>query len=123
MTTTIAPEELYFGAPTSLTYGGVECGATLDAAVVTITPTVYSPAFQNAKGPIKSADIVTHVAVEATFTVNQITAAKLAWGLPGATSTGGTGAQTITWTPGRIASAAYQSLVLVGPGLDGRTMT
>jgi hypothetical protein len=123
MAVIITPEELYFGAPTTLTYGGTECGATIDAPKVTITPTTYTPKFQSAKGPIKGTDIVTEVLVAAEFTVNQITAAKLAWGLPGVTSTGGTGPQTITWTPGRIASGAYLPLVLIGPGLDGRTMT
>jgi hypothetical protein len=101
----------------------VEVGGTIDAPKVTITPTVYTPEFQNAKGPILSTDIVTKVLVAVEFTVNQITAAKLAWGMPGATSSGGTGPGTITWTPGRLASGDYQDLILVGPGLDGRTMT
>jgi hypothetical protein len=48
-----------------------------------------------------------------------MTAAKLTWALPGATETDG----VIAWTAGRVPSTAYKDLVLVGQGLDGRTMT
>jgi hypothetical protein len=123
LATTIAPEELFFGAPTSLTYGGVEVGATIDAPKVIITPTTYTPEFMTAKGPVVSTDIVTKVIVACEFTINQLSAAKLAWGMPGCEASGGTGPQTITWTPGRIESADYKDLVLVGPGLDGREIT
>lgn len=87
MTTTITPEELYFGAPASLTYGGVECGATIDAPKITFEVETYIPEFQNAKGPVKGTAITRRVIPAAEFTVNQITAQKLAWAMPGATST------------------------------------
>lgn len=116
MATVILPEELVFGAPTSLTYGGTEVGGTIDAPKIQITTTVYTPEFQNAKGPIKGTDIVTKVVVAAEFTVNQFTAEKLAWAMPGAETTG----DTTTWEPGRIPSSAYKDLTLVGEGLDGR---
>jgi hypothetical protein len=119
MAITINPEELFFGTPTSVTYGGVECGATVDPPVITITPTLYKPDFQNAVGPVTGAVFITGVEVKAEFTVNQITAAKLAWGLPGAEEAGG----VITWSPGRVATAAFKDLILVGEGLDGRTLT
>lgn len=118
MATTIEPQELFFGAPVSLTYGGVEVGATIDAPKVTITPTVYVPEFMNAKGPIVGTAIVTKVEVACEFTVNQFSAAKLAWGMPGCETTG----DTTTWEPGRVDSADYKTLVLVGEGLDGRQM-
>jgi len=87
MTATITPEELYFGAPASLTYGGVECGATVDAPKVAFEVTTFSPEFQNAKGPIKGTVITTKVIPSCEFTVNQITAQKLAWAMPGSAST------------------------------------
>ena len=119
MAITINPEELFFGTPTSVTYGGTECGATVDPPVITITPTLYKPDFQNAVGPVTGAVFIVGVEVKAEFTVNQLTAEKLAWGLPGAEDVGG----TITWSPGRVASAAFKDLILVGEGLDGRTLT
>jgi hypothetical protein len=33
------------------------------------------------------------------------------------------GSTTITWAPGRIGSAAYDDLILIGEGLDGRQLT
>jgi hypothetical protein len=86
VTATITPEELYFGAPASLTYGGVECGATVDAPKVAFEVTTFSPEFQNAKGPIKGTVITTKVIPSCEFTVNQITAQKLAWAMPGSAS-------------------------------------
>lgn len=86
MATTIEPEELYFGAPASLTYGGVECGATVDPPKLMFDVETYTPEFQNAKGPVKSTKIVRRVVPRCEFTVNQITAQKLAWAMPGATS-------------------------------------
>lgn len=119
MPTVIAPEQLFFGAPVSLTVDGVEVGGTVDAPKVTLTPTVYTPDFQNAKGPVKDTDIITKLLVAAEFTVNQFIAEKMGWAMPGSTTAGG----TTTWTPGRIPSAAYHDVILVGPGLDLLTMT
>ena len=118
MAITINPEELYFGSPTQLTYGGTEVGATVTAPKVTITPTLYKPDFQNAIGPVTGAVFVTSVEAKVELTVNQFTAEKLAWALPGAAVVG----DVLTWTPGRVASSAFKDLVLIGEGLDGRTM-
>lgn len=118
MTITIAPEELFFGGPTSITYGGTEVGATITPPKVTITPTLYKPDFQNAIGPVTGAVFVTAVEAKCELTVNQFTAEKLAWALPGATVVG----DTLSWTPGRVASGAFKDLVLIGAGLDGRTI-
>ena len=118
MAITIAPEELFFGSVASLTYGGTECGATIDPPKVTITPTLYKPEFQNAIGPVRGAVFVTAVEAAAEFTVNQFTAEKLAWALPGATVVG----DVLSWTPGRVASSAFKDLVMIGSGLDGRTI-
>jgi hypothetical protein len=116
--TEIKPEELFFGAPVSLTVDGTEVGGTIDAPKVTITPTVYTPEFQNAKGPVLETDIITKLLVAAEFTVNQFVAEKIGWTMPGATEVAG----TFRWTPGRIPSTAYHDVVLIGQGLDGREM-
>ncbi len=86
MSTVITPEELYFGAPASLTYGGVECGATVDPPKVMFEVETYTPEFQNAKGPVKGTSITRRVIPSCEFTVNQITAQKLAWAMPGSES-------------------------------------
>lgn len=119
MAVTITPEELYFGSPTTLTYGGTDVGGTTEPPVIRITPTTIRPDFQNAGGPVENTSAVTGCEVRAEIMVNQISATKLAWALPGATEAGG----TITWTLGRVPTTAYKDLVLVGQGLDGRTMT
>lgn len=119
MATEIKPEELFFGAPVSLTVDGTEVGGTVDIPKVTITPTVYTPEFQNAKGPIKGTDFITKLLVAAEFTVNQFVAEKLGWTMPGVTESP---PGTFRWTPGRIPSDAYKDVVLVGEGLDGREM-
>ncbi|MFZ0324728.1 MAG: hypothetical protein WAN48_11425 [Actinomycetes bacterium] len=87
MAVTITPEELYFGAPASLTFGGVECGATVDPPKFSLEVTTYVPEFQGARGPIKGTAITTKVIPSCSFVVNQITAQKLAWAMPGSVST------------------------------------
>lgn len=119
MPTTITPEDLVFGTPTSITYGGTEVGATIDPPVWTVTPTLYKPDFQNAVGPIKGAVFITGAEVKVELTVNEFNAGKLAWAMPGAINTGG----VITWTPGRVDDAAFQDLVLVGQNLAGDPLT
>lgn len=113
--TVIAPEELLFGTPTSIKYGGVEVGATIDPPTWTVTPQLYKPDFQNAVGPVTGAVFITGAEVKCDLTVNEFTAAKLAWAMPGAVETGG----VITWSPGRVAAEAFQDLVLEGQNLVG----
>jgi hypothetical protein len=119
MAMTITPEELYYGSPVTLTYGGTDVGGTTEPPTVSIEITSVAPDFQNAAGPIVGTSVITDVVVSCSLRVNQMTAEKLAWALPGATETGG----VITWEAGRVPSDAYQDLVLVGQGLDGREMT
>ena len=119
MSVTITPEELYFGSPTTLTYGGTDVGGTLEPPTIIIEPTYLTPDFQNAGGPVEGTRVVSGCIVRAEITVNQLVAAKLLWALPGAEESSG----TITWTIGRVPSTAYKDLVLVGAGLDGRTLT
>jgi hypothetical protein len=118
MATTINPEQLFFGGPASLTIGGVEAGATVDAPRVTITPTVYTPEFIGAKGPVKGTDIVTRVLAAVEFTVNEFSAVKMGWTMPGSITNDG----VTTWTPGRIPDASYKDVILTGNGLDDAVM-
>lgn len=94
MATTITPEELFFGAPASLTVGGTEVGATVDPPKVSIDITEYTPDFQGARGPVKSTKNITKVLAKVSFRVNQFTAEKLGWSMPGSVSTTGAGTPT-----------------------------
>jgi len=113
--TVINPDALIFGTPTSITYGGDEVGATVDAPVWSVTPTLYKPDFQNAVGPVTGAVFISGAEVKCELTVNEFTAAKLAWSMPGATEVGG----VITWSPGRVATTAFKDLILTGLNLAG----
>jgi hypothetical protein len=88
VTTTITPEEMYFGAPGTLTVDGVDAGGTTEPPKLSFDITKYQPDFQNAKGPIKGTAVITKVIPKLALLINQISALKLAWALPGATSTG-----------------------------------
>lgn len=116
MTTVIDPTKMYFGAPTTMTFNGVAIGAVIDVPKITITPTTYTPKFQNAKAPIAGADIVTYVEATAEVTVNELALAKLLWAMPGATQTG----NVLTWTPGRIPLGSYNEVVFEIPGLGSQ---
>lgn len=91
MTTTISADDLFFGAPASLTVGGVEVGATISPPKVSIEATQYAPEFQGAGGPISGAVFNTKIKASVSFTVNELTAAKLAWSLPGSSAVAGAG--------------------------------
>jgi hypothetical protein len=119
MAVTITPEELYFGSPTTLTYGGEDVGGTTEPPTLSIEITEKHPDFQNAAGPVMGTSVITDVMAKVTLKVNQMTAEKLAWSLPGAELVG----DVLTWSAGRVPSSAYKDLVLVGQGLDGRTLT
>jgi hypothetical protein len=115
MATTLSPEDLLFGTPTSILYGDTEVGATLEAPVWSVAPELYKPMFENAVGPVRGAVFVTGAEVKCEILVNEFTAEKLAWAMPGATEVGG----VITWSPGRVAVEAFKDLVLTGKNLAG----
>jgi hypothetical protein len=92
--TTIDSTALFFGPPASLTVGGTEVGATLTPPKVTVEATQYAPEFQGAGGPISGAVFNTKIKATVEFDVNEITAAKLAWAMPGSSSVVGTAATT-----------------------------
>ena len=117
--TIFSPDDLIFGTPTSLTYGGVEVGATVDPPTWVVTPKLYKPDFQNAVGPVMGTVFIESAEVKCDLTVNEFTAEKLAWAMPGATEVGG----AITWSPGRVAESAFKDLILVGKNLAGDDLT
>lgn len=94
MTTTIDTTALFFGAPASLTVGGDEVGATLNPPKVMVQATQYAPDFQGAGGPVSGAVFNTKIKASVEFDVNELTAAKLAWSLPGSSPAAGTGSVT-----------------------------
>lgn len=123
MTTTIDPTALFFGAPASLTVGGVELGATLTPPKCSIQATQYAPDFQGAGGPVKGGVFNTKIKADIEFDVNEITAVKLAWSMPGSSTSAAAGTPpvtTTTWSIGRVPSAAFKDVVLDGLGVDGR---
>jgi len=87
MATTIDPSAIFSGAPVSLTYGGVECGATITAPKLTLEVESGAPAFTNAGGPVKATRGIRRIIPSVEVTVNEFTAQKIAWAMPGATST------------------------------------
>ena len=94
MTTTISADDLFFGAPASLTVGGDEVGATTSAPKVNIEVTQYAPDFLGAAGPVSGAVFNTKIKATVEFDVNELTAPKLAWSMPGSSSTAGSGSTT-----------------------------
>lgn len=95
MTNVVTPEALYFGAPASLLIDGVEMGATLDDPKVGFDLDIYAPRFKNAGGPVMGATRVRAVTPKLTCLVNELSAAKIAHALPGATRAVGTAAETV----------------------------
>jgi hypothetical protein len=87
MATTIDASAIFSGAPVSLTYDGVECGATISAPKFGIEVESGAPVFTNAGGPVKGTAINRKAVPSVEFEVNEITAQKLAWALPGCTAT------------------------------------
>ncbi len=87
MTTTIDASALFSGAPVSLTYGGVECGATTSIPKFSLTVESGGAAFTNSGGMVKGTVYNRKVAPDVEVTINEITAQKLAWALPGCTAT------------------------------------
>ncbi len=94
MPNSIDSTALFFGAPASLTVGGVENGATLTAPKVSVESTQYAPEFQGAGGPISGAVFTTKIKAQVEFDINELTAAKLGQAMPGSGSTVGTGTPT-----------------------------
>jgi hypothetical protein len=86
MATTVDPSAIFSGAPVSITYGGVEMGATIAQPKLNIDVTAGAPDFTNAGGPVKDTAGYRKIMPSVEITVNEFTAQKLAWAMPGATA-------------------------------------
>jgi len=115
MATVIDASAIFSGAPVSILYGTVECGATISVPKFELAVTAGSPDFTNAVGPVMNTEIIRKVIPSITLEVDEITAEKIAWAMPGAALVGG----VITWGAGRVASTEYKDLVLTEVGADG----
>jgi hypothetical protein len=87
MVTTIDPSAIFSGAPVSILYGGVECGATTEVPKLSLEVEAGGPEFTNAGGPVRNTRITRKIVPSVELTVNEMTAQKIAWALPGATAT------------------------------------
>lgn len=87
MVSTINPSAIFSGAPVSITYGGVECGATTAVPKLTLDVEAGGPDFTNAGGAVRNTRITRKIMPSVELTVNEFTAQKIAWALPGATAT------------------------------------
>jgi len=83
----IDPSAIFSGAPASITYGGIECGATTEIPKLGLDVTAGNPEFTNAGGPVKGTGGIQKITPTLEITVNEFTAQKIAWAMPGATST------------------------------------
>lgn len=86
MPSTIDPSAIFSGAPVSILYGGVECGATTAVPKLTLDVEAGGPDFTNAGGPVRNTRITRKIIPSVELTVNEMTAQKIAWALPGATA-------------------------------------
>lgn len=84
---TIDANAIWSGAPVSLTYGGVECGATVSVPKLALEVESGAPTFLNAGGPLTNTRSIRRITPSVELTVNELTATKLAWAMPGATAT------------------------------------
>lgn len=89
MTMQIQPDRLFFGAPASLTVGGEEVGTTFDPPRVTIEYETNADRArpQGARGKVKGLMFIKSAIARAVFRVNEISASKLGWVMPGAAIT------------------------------------
>ena len=87
MTTTVDPNAVWSGAPVSITYGGVECGATTAIPKIALDVTGGALVFTNAGGPVKGTRGIWKIIPSVELVVNELTAQKMAWAMPGATAT------------------------------------
>jgi len=87
MVSTINPSAIFSGAPVSILFGGVECGATTAVPKLSLEVEAGGPEFTNAGGPVRATRITRRIVPSVELTVNEMTAQKIAWALPGATAT------------------------------------
>ncbi len=77
---------IFSGAPVSITYGAVDCGSTTAVPKLNLDVESGAPAFTNAGGPVKNTRSIRKIVPSVELTVNEFTAQKIAWAMPGATA-------------------------------------
>ena len=89
MTVQIQPDRMFFGAPASLTVNDEEVGTTFDAPKITIDYETNADKArpQGARGKVKGLMFVKSIICKAVFRVNEFSASKLGWVMPGASIT------------------------------------
>ena len=115
--TTIDPNAIFSGAPVSILYGGVDCGSRISAPKLGIDVTSGAPEFTNAGGPVKGTRGIRKIVPTVELTVNEFTAQKIAWAMPGATATSsqsvGVGVAGLATTLGADPAALATTINLV----------
>jgi hypothetical protein len=87
MPSTVDPNAIWSGAPVSLTFGGVECGATTGVPKLALEVQAGAPEFTNAGGPVKGTRGIRKIIPSVEVVINELTAQKIAFAMPGATAT------------------------------------
>jgi hypothetical protein len=114
--------KLFYGAPATITIDGTEVGATFDAPSVEISYETNADKARPQGGRmriVKGLLFARSIGCKVKFTVNEITAEKAGWAMPGSTSSISGSTTTIQPVAGRFPSSAYKPVVLSGVGLDG----
>ena len=86
MATTVDPNAIFSGAPVSLTFGGVEVGATTTPKL-SLDVEAGAPTFMGTGGPVEGTRGIRKIIPSVEVTINEFTAQKMAWAMPGATAT------------------------------------
>lgn len=84
---TIDANAIWSGAPVSITFGGVDCGATVSVPKLALEVESGAPTFLNAGGPVKGTRSIRRITPSIELTINEVSATKIAWAMPGATAT------------------------------------
>ena len=118
----IQPDLLFYGAPATITVDGTEVGATFDPPTVLIEYETNADKTRPQGGRmriVKGLLFVRTATCKVRFRVNEFTAEKLGWAMPGSTSSVAGSTTTIQPVAGRVPSTAYKNVVMTGVGLDG----
>ncbi len=112
----IDPNAVWSGAPVSITFNGVECGATTGVPKINLEVEQGAPIFTNAGGPVEGTRGIRKIIPSIEVTLNEVVAQKMAWAMPGATATS-------TESVGALATGTVLSTTLAAdPALGATTL-
>ena len=112
---TIDANSIWSGAPVSILFGGVECGATTAVPKLALDVESGAPEFLNAGGPVKNTRSIRRITPSIELTINEVSAAKIAWAMPGATATS---SQAVP-----VAVAGLATTLAADPALNATTIS